>query len=205
MCRVAVIDFETTGLSPDDGDRATEIAVVIVEAGEVVDRFASLMNAGVKLPAFITDLTGITNAMVKAAPPAAAVMADAARFVGSIPMVAHNAAFDKRFWTAELDRVGIPSAHRFACTMRLARRLYPQAANHKLATLVDLHQLPRPGAAHRALADAEMAASLWIRSLHDVRHDYGVPHPDHALLMRLQACPRRTVGAFLARRATLKA
>lgn len=202
MSRVAVIDFETTGLSPDLGDRATEVAVVILEAGQAVDRYASLMNAGVRIPAFITELTGITNAMVKAAPRAATVMADVARFVGATPMVAHNASFDRRFWTAELHRAGILSTNRFACTMLLARRLYPQAPNHKLGTLIDLHRLPRPGAAHRALADAEMAASLWGRMLADLRHEHGVPGPDHALLMRLQVCSRAGVPAFLARRAS---
>ena len=68
MRAIAVIDFETTGISPDHGDRATEVAIVIVEGSRVVDRFQSLMNAGVYIPAFITQLTGISNAMVAAAP-----------------------------------------------------------------------------------------------------------------------------------------
>ncbi len=68
--RLAVIDFETTGISPSMGDRATEVAIVLTEGGRVVDRFQNLMNAGVYIPSFITQLTGITNAMVQAAPPA---------------------------------------------------------------------------------------------------------------------------------------
>jgi hypothetical protein len=82
MTRIAVIDFETTGISPAMGDRATEVAIVMMEGGRVVDRFQSLMNAGVRIPSFITQLTGITNAMVANAPPAAQVMAEAGRFVG---------------------------------------------------------------------------------------------------------------------------
>ncbi|MBU4519803.1 MAG: 3'-5' exonuclease, partial [Gammaproteobacteria bacterium] len=78
MSRIAVIDFETTGISPGQGDRATEVAIVLLERGQVVDRFQSLMNAGVHIPAFITQLTGITNAMVASAPPAETVMANAA-------------------------------------------------------------------------------------------------------------------------------
>src|SRR4029078_12756890 len=78
---VAVIDFETTGLSPAMGDRATEVAIVVMEGGKVVDRFQSLMNAGVRISAFIEDYTGISNDMIRAAPPAAAVMSEAARFV----------------------------------------------------------------------------------------------------------------------------
>ena len=70
MSTIAVIDFETTGVSPEQGARATEVAIVLLEQGRVVDRFQSLMNAGVRIPSFITQLTGITNAMVAAAPPA---------------------------------------------------------------------------------------------------------------------------------------
>ena len=99
---VAVIDFETTGLSPAQGKRATEIAAVIVEDGRIVDRYQSLMNTGVRIPAFIEALTGISNTMIRQAPPAAEVMHAVADFVGDYPLVAHNAAFDCKFWDAEL-------------------------------------------------------------------------------------------------------
>ena len=79
MGRIAVIDFETTGMSPDFGDRPTEVAIVLVEDGRIVDRYQSLMNAGVRVSSFITQLTGITNAMVASAPPAAQVMREASR------------------------------------------------------------------------------------------------------------------------------
>ena len=125
MSCIAVIDFETTGLSPAMGDRATEVAIVLVENGNVVDRFQSLMNAGLHIPAFITSLTGISNAMVATAPDAATVMLNASRFVGNAPMVAHNASFDRKFWQAELARAGATAAQPFVCTMLVSRRLYP--------------------------------------------------------------------------------
>ncbi len=90
MSTIAVIDFETTGISPNMGDRATEVAIVLLEDGQVVDRYQSLMNAGVRVSSFITQFTGITNEMVQAAPPAEQVMREAARFVGGSPMVAHT-------------------------------------------------------------------------------------------------------------------
>jgi len=195
---IAVIDFETTGLSPDHGDRATEVAIVLVERGRVVDRFQSLMNAGVRIPSFITSLTGITNAMVSAAPDAATVMAEASRFVGDVPMVAHNASFDRKFWVGELARLGLPAPQPFACTMLVSRRIYPQAPNHKLGSLIDYHHLPRAGQAHRALADAEMAASLLGQIQHDLRTRHGVPSPGHALLMALQRCAKPAVRALMA-------
>ncbi|MCW5669434.1 MAG: 3'-5' exonuclease [Hydrogenophaga sp.] len=197
MSRIAVIDFETTGISPTMGDRATEVAIVITEQGRVVDRYQSLMNAGVRIPSFITQLTGITNAMIETAPPADSVMRDAARFVGDVPMVAHNAAFDRRFWMAELERAGAQAAQPFACTVLLSRRLYPQAPSHKLGSLVDFFRLPRTGQAHRALADAEMAAELLGRIQHDLRERHGVSEPDHGFLMALQRCARTAVPRFI--------
>jgi len=201
MTLTAVIDFETTGISPNCGDRATEVAIVLLEGGRVVDRFQSLMNAGVRIPSFITQLTGITNAMVAGAPEAAQVMRDASRFVGAVPLVAHNAAFDRKFWQAELARAGLDAPQPFICTLLLSRRLYPQAPNHKLGSLVDYHRLPRTGQAHRALADAEMAAGLLGQIQHDLRTRHGVAQPDNALLMALQRCAKAAVGNFMTRHA----
>jgi len=201
MSAFAVIDFETTGISPDHGDRATEVAIVMVDGDRVVDRFQSLMNAGVRIPSFITQLTGISNAMVRAAPDASEVMRQASNFVGDAPMVAHNASFDRKFWMGELSRLGLPARQPFACTMLLSRRLYPQAPNHKLGTLVDYHRLPRTGAAHRALADAEMAAELLLRIQQDLQRRHDVAEVDHDLLVALQQCQRQGVSALLSRHA----
>ena len=198
MSLIAVIDFETTGLSPAMGDRATEVAIVLVQGGRIVDRFQSLMNAGVRIPSFITQLTGISNAMIASAPAADRVMRDASRFVGQAPLVAHNAAFDRKFWQAELAMAGEAALHAFACTLLVSRRLYPHAPSHKLGVLVDYHRLPRTGSAHRALADAEMAASLLGQIQHDLRTRHGVTRPDHALLMTLQRCAKPAVRALMA-------
>lgn len=193
MTSVAVIDFETTGLSPAMGDRATEIAVVILEGDQVVDRFQSLMNAGVRITAFIEAYTGISNAMIATAPKAEAVMAEASRFVAGRPMAAHNASFDRRFWQAELQRADRAAAEPFACTMLLSRRLYPQAPNYRLGSLASFHALPSAGRAHRAMADAETAAHLLRQIRSDLRGRFGVAEPRHELLMKLQACARKAV------------
>ena len=198
MSLIGVIDFETTGSTPALGSRATEVAIVLLEGGQVVDRFQSLMNAGEHIPAFITSLTGISNAMVAAAPAAEHVMRDASRFVGHAPLVAHNASFDRKFWQAELALADTPALHAFACTLMLSRRLYPHAPSHKLGRLVDYHDLPRAGRAHRALADAEMAAALLSQIQHDLRTRHGVSRPDHAMLMTLQGCAKPKIGALMA-------
>ena len=203
---IAVIDFETTGLSPAMGDRATEIAIVLVDqaSGKVVDSFQSLMNAGRYIPSFIESLTGISNAMVAAAPAADTVMREASRFVANAPMVAHNASFDRRFWEAELGLAGEQTANQpFACTMLVARRLYPQAPSHKLGVLIDYHRLPKAGRAHRAMADAEMAASLLGQIQEDLRSRHRVARPDHGLLLALQRCAKPGVGALMSKYAAL--
>ena len=171
---VAVIDFETTGLSPAQGDRATEIAAVILQDGKVVGRYQSLMNAGVRIPSFIQELTGISDAMIRSAPPVADVMREVSAFVGDYPLVAHNASFDCKFWDAELARINRSRRQEFACSMLLSRRLLPQAPSHKLGALVEFANLPVAGRYHRALADAEMAASLLVRLEEELRGRYRV-------------------------------
>jgi len=121
--------------------------------------------------------------------------------VAERPMAAHNAAFDKKFWQAELARCGQDAPHPFACTVLLSRRLYPQAPNHKLGTLAALHHLPSSGRAHRALADAEMAAHLLAQMQHDLKTRFGCHRADHALLMGLQRTSRHGVGPYLKQRA----
>jgi len=196
---VAVIDFETTGLSPAQGDRATEIAAVILRDGQVVDRYQSLMNAGVRIPAYIQQLTGISDAMVRSAPPVADVMREVADFVGDYPLVAHNASFDCKFWDAELTRIDSHRRQEFACSLLLSRRLLPQAPSHKLGALVEFAGLPVAGRYHRALADAEMAASLLCRLEDELRSRYQVSDVSHELLRRIQGTPKHKLAQCLER------
>ena len=198
---IAVIDFETTGMTPAQGARATEVAIVLLEQGRVVDRFQSLMQTGAWVSPFITELTGITNAMLRTAPPAAEVMRDAARFVGAAPMVAHNASFDSKFWQAELALAGEAAPQLFACTVLLSRRIYPQAPSHSLGNLARYLQLPSTGRAHRALADAEMAAALLARMQQDLCERHALPWPEHELLMQLQRCSKAKAGSWLSQQA----
>jgi DNA polymerase-3 subunit epsilon len=198
METVAVLDFETTGLSPNYGDRATEIAITLVRDGQVIDRYQSLMNAGRRIPSDVTHLTGITNAMISKAPSVAKVMREACQFVGNIPVVAHNASFDKKFWDAELAYLSLSSASKFACTMLLSRRLYPNSSNHRLSTLVQLLGLPQSGRAHRAMVDAEMTSHLWCRIQKDVSETYRIRSVNHDLLTRVQKVTKAKLPDFLA-------
>ncbi len=199
MDPVVVIDFETTGLSPDEGARSTEIAAVLVRDGRIVERYQSLMNAGVYVPAFITGLTGISNEMVRNAPAASRVMSEVAEFAGDYPLVAHNASFDRKFWDAELSRIRRTRHQEFVCSMLLARRIYPDAPDHKLGTLTRFTGLPAAGRAHRAMADAEMAANLLMRIEEDLVRNHRLERVTHGMLQKIQKVPKQKFHVCLDR------
>lgn len=188
---VAVIDFETTGMSPHGGARVTEVGVAVVADGEIVDTFQSLMNAGAWIPPFIERYTGISNAMIRAAPPVAEVMTALAEFIDGIPLLAHNASFDRRFLDAELARVGRQRRQDMACSVLLARRVFPYAPSYRLAALVDYIGLPSDGVFHRALADATMTAHLWLAMQAALRDRYALADTPFTLMQALQRVPKR--------------
>jgi len=196
---VIVLDFETTGLSPDWGDRVTEVAAVVIEDRSVVRQYQSLMNAGVPIPAFVQELTGITNAMIRNAPPASVVIRELARFIGSAPLVAHNASFDRRFLDAELARVRLRRVQEVVCSMRVARRVYPDAPNHRLGTVARYADVPASGRQHRALADAMVTANLWLKMQTALSTGYRLRHVPLDLMQRLQAIPCRSLDSFVSR------
>ncbi len=196
---VIVLDFETTGLSPDLGDRAIEIGAVRLEQGVITDRFQRLMNPGRRVDAFIEQYTGITNAMLNKAAPCAEVMDEFADFIADYDLVAHNASFDRRFLDAELRRIRRDYSGQFACSMLAARRIYPAAPNHKLGTLVKYKALPNDGTFHRALADAEMTAHLWLAMLDDIEQGHALEAIDFQLMQKLSKVSKAAVAGFFAR------
>jgi DNA polymerase-3 subunit epsilon len=195
---VVVLDFETTGLSPTIGDRAIEIGAVLLRDGVVAGRFQELMNPGQRVSQFIEDYTGITNDMLIDAAPCGDVMDRFADFVGDEAVVAHNVSFDSRFLDAELQRIGRRAGGRRVCSMLTARRVYPKAPNHKLGTLVNYKRLPVTGTFHRALADAEMTAHLWVQMLSDIVDTYRIPQVSLRLMETLARKPKAKAPEWLA-------
>lgn len=194
---IIVLDFETSGISPDYGDRAIEIGAVKLRGDQIVDRFQSLMNPGLRINSFIETYTGITNKMIQSAPGADEVMHAFAGFIGDTPLAAHNASFDRRFLNAEFDRIGQACKENFGCSMLAARRIYPDAPNHKLETLVRYKKLRTDGTFHRALADAEMTAHLWVTMTGDLRSCYGFDTVPFALMRDLAKVPKAQASAYL--------
>ena len=194
---VIVFDFETTGQSPKLGDRPIEIGAVRIEEGYMVDRFQALMSPGFPITRFIESLTGISNAMLAQAPPCEEVMAEFADWIGDTPLVAHNVGFDRAFLDAELAQLGRERLNPLACTVLTARRLFPQAPNHQLATLVRHLDLPTDGTFHRALADAEMTGHLWLAMCDRLRERYGLIEVPFALMQTLMRVARAKVDRYL--------
>lgn len=159
-----VLDFETTGLSAQD--RVIEVAAIRVD-GRGLTEFHTLCHPGRALPPFITELTGLTDADLAEAPPTtAAIRRLMAELLYDEPiLVAHNAAFDRRFLDQELSRDGVdPYAGPVLCTMKLSRRLFPQMPSHRLEVLLNHWQIPI-GRHHRALEDVRATAQLLDRLL----------------------------------------
>ncbi len=196
-----ILDFETTGLSPDMGDRAIEIGAVRIDDGVVTGTFQELMNPGFRISGFIEDYTGITNSMLVDAAPCEDVMNRFADFIGDSNLVAHNASFDKRFLDAELQNIGRRYSGEFACSLLIARRIYQDAPNHKLGTLVKYKNIPSDGTFHRALYDSEMTTKLWIAMIDDISARHDITTVSFALIQKLSKTPKKSVIRFLQQQA----
>ncbi len=194
-----VLDFETTGLSPDHGDRAIEIGAVRIENGRITDRFQRLINPGRRISSFIEGYTGITNIMLRDAPPSNEVMTEFSEFIEDFDIVAHNASFDRRFLEAELKQIRQRYTGEFACSMLVSRRVYPNAPSHKLGTLVEYKSIPASGTFHRALADAEMTTHLWLRMLDDITSRHCIANIPFSLMQELSRVSKACATAYLHR------
>ena len=170
----AVVDVETTGGRPDNGDRITEIAVVTVRNGEVTSVFETLVNPERSIPPFITRLTNISYDMVREKSPFRDVCAEVLSALEGNVFVAHNANFDWRFVSAEVARsTGRELTGRRLCTVRLARRLLPQLRSRSLDWVARHYNVEIPaGMRHRAAGDALATAHCLLRLLDDAR-DHG--------------------------------
>ena len=167
----AVVDVETTGGQFRFGDRITEIAVVLVRDGRVEDIYETLVNPERSIPPIITRITNINWEMVRDVAPFSGICD---RVVGALDghvFVAHNAGFDWRFVSAEVQRTsGRELAGRRLCTVRLARRLLPQLRSRSLDWVAHHYNIEIPhGQRHRAGGDALATARCLIRLLADAR------------------------------------
>ena len=158
-----IFDIETTGLSAKN-DRITEIGALKVVDGEVVDEFSQLVNPKRPIPEFITNLTGITDEMVKDKPTIDIVIKDFENFISDSILVAHNANFDIGFIRENLSKIGKELDAPVIDTLELARSVFPRLKNHKLDTLAK-HLSVSLDNHHRAVDDAKATTEIFLKIL----------------------------------------
>ncbi len=165
-----VFDLETTGAKTPPC-RITEIGAYRVKNGEITGEFQTLVNPETSIPPFITNLTGISNKMVRNAPKFCEVVADFLDFIGDSVMVAHNAHFDMRFLNHEIGKIheNYRVANPSLCTVRLSRRLNPNVENHRLRTLADYYSIALVNH-HRASDDAHATAHIFLKLLAELQN-----------------------------------
>ena len=175
-----VTDTETTGTSPKS-DRVIELAAVKLRDGEVIDTFQQLINPGRSIPKRITQITGISTAMVYDAPAAADVLPDYLDFLGDGIFTAHNLSFDRNFINAELGRIGASELDvGMLCTLRLARRLLPGLKSKGLSRLIQFYNL-QVNSRHRALGDAEATATVLQQFISQVAFEHEIESVEELL------------------------
>ena len=167
--RFAVVDVETTGGRPGHGDRITEIAIVRVHAGQIVDVFETLVNPECVIPPMITQITRITADMVRSKPVFATIAHDVAERLAGHIFVAHNVSFDWRFVSHEVYRgTGQALDGTTLCTVRLARKVLPQLPRRNLDAVANHYAVDIPAdVRHRAAGDAIATAKILLAMLRD--------------------------------------
>ena len=162
-----VFDFETTGFNAGGKDSIIEIGAVKLKNGEIIDKFDMLINPGKPLSPHISELTGITDFMLKDAPTEEEAVKEFIKWTGNLPMVAHNAKFDASFLTMAYKKYNLGEyTNPLLDTLELSRAIEPTAARHSLSALVKRYDIPWDEESHhRGDYDAEATALIFYKML----------------------------------------
>ena len=159
-------DFETTGLSLES-DRIIEIAAIKFEGGVAVDRFVTLVNPERQIDSFITDITGISNAMVSDAPVEGNIVDDILDFMEDFPLVAHNISFDINFLNNLCERYDKKIVeHQLYDTLQLSRTFLFFHPTHNLGSIAEYFNSSAVGS-HRAEADTVNTGLIFQHLIHE--------------------------------------
>lgn len=162
--RVVVVDVETSGLSPQRGDRVIEIGAVAVFEGVLREEFHTLIDVDCRIHPTAERVHGINRSMLSGNPLPEEVWGSFLDFVQDSPLVAHNSRFDLAFIRHETARIGRGICNQVHCSLELSRRKFPNLASHKLEAVARhvLGGVPRDCRLHRALGDARLLARVWV-------------------------------------------
>jgi len=152
--RLAIVDLETTGADPSR-DRITEIAILITEGEQLIERWSSLVNPDMPIPYRIQELIGITDDMVASAPRFEDLAEQVLARLSDVVFVAHNARFDYNFLRAAFERLQMQWTSPVLCTVKFSRALDPEFPRHGLDALIERHGYSIESR-HRALDDAQI-------------------------------------------------
>lgn len=165
------LDIETTGLDPNQ-NAIIEVAALKVLNGKVFEKFDTLVNPEIKIPKKITDITGITNEMVKDSPTIRQVMPQLISFLEDYPLIAHNSDFDINFLEANAERCGLEyKSANVIDTLYLSRKAFPYLDNHRLPTLIN-HLKIKDITSHRASYDAVAAVNVYLKCIETLRPQF---------------------------------
>ena len=160
--KMVLLDLETTG-GKATYNRVIEIGLLVIEQGEIIERWQSFIDPETTLPPFIQKLTGISPSMLYGAPLFAEIAEQLLGYLEGRTLVAHNARFDYGFLKNEFQRAGISYNAKPLCSVKFSRSLYPQFKRHGLDQIIKRFQLPIENR-HRALDDAEMIQRFFLKS-----------------------------------------
>ena len=157
----SIVDIETTG-NGYKGQKITEISIFLFDGKQIVDEFTSLVNPEQHIPPFITNLTGITDAMVRYAPKFYEIAKQVEEFTKDTIFVAHNVNFDYNIIRDEFKSLGFDFKRKKLCTVRLSRKIITGLRSYSLGNICAIENIPINGR-HRAKGDAEATTELFRR------------------------------------------
>jgi len=153
-----VLDLETTGFSFRT-EKITEVGIMKVKNGEVIDEFSCFVNPEKPIPQRVVEVTNITDDMVKDAETIDKVMPKVLEFVGDSVLVAHNADFDIGFLKYNANQLGLSLDNTYLDTLRLAKDLFPDFKKYKLGKIAEYLGI-KVEVAHRALDDVDTTVKV---------------------------------------------
>lgn len=163
MKKFAIVDLETTGVRPNR-DKITEIAIILHDGLRETDRWSTLVHPEKAINTAITELTGITDDMVEAAPRFYEVAKHIVEYTEGRVFVGHNVRFDYTFLREEFARLGFTYSRKQLCTIQLARKCWPGGGSYSLRKLCGRLGIP-VARAHRAMDDAEATVQVLAKAL----------------------------------------
>lgn len=167
--RFVVVDLETTGNSPKKGDKIIQFAAVVIEDGEIIERFATFVNPKQDIPVFIEQFTGISDEVVANAPDFSIVAPEIISMFKDSYFVAHNVPFDYSFLQEELAQCGYDNFHCLTVdTVELSRVMLPLADSYKLGQLAESLSLTHENP-HQADSDAEVTAEILMKIIRKMK------------------------------------